>query len=154
MSVISRDAIPKTIKKNHFPKFSWSWVSIPSLLLAWMLIATQFPSYILPQVWDVAQEGYLWVVNGELMPHLWASFLEEVGGFGTAIIVALVCGFMAGVYRATKRLIHGHTSHSLGAVDADYIRYRLHDDYCGDIYIRGESDDLDHNGRRINHTRK
>ena len=52
---------PKGDSASHRPKpkwleFSWSWLSIPSLLLAWMLVATQFPSYILPQVWEVAEE--------------------------------------------------------------------------------------------------
>lgn len=103
MSVIGRDAIPKILKvKFKRPRFSWSWVSIPSLLLAWMIIATQFPSYILPQVWEVAEEGYEWLLNGELFKHLWASFLEEVGGFGAAIVVAVVCGFLAGFYKGFR----------------------------------------------------
>jgi ABC-type nitrate/sulfonate/bicarbonate transport system permease component len=42
------------VKKNA----SWSWVSIPSLLLAWVLIATQFESYILPQPWEVVDEAW------------------------------------------------------------------------------------------------
>jgi ABC-type nitrate/sulfonate/bicarbonate transport system permease component len=86
-------------RKIKLPDFSWSWLSIPSLLLVWMLVATQFPSYILPQVWQVAQEGYLWIVQGELWAHLWASFLEEVGGFGAAIIVSVAAGFAAGFFK-------------------------------------------------------
>ena len=105
MSVIGRDAIPKVEKKIRLPQFSWSWLSIPSLLVVWMLVATQFPSYILPQVWDVAEEALEWIANGELMPHLWASFLEEVGGFGASIIVALVCGFLAGFYKGFREYI-------------------------------------------------
>jgi ABC-type nitrate/sulfonate/bicarbonate transport system permease component len=106
VSVIGRDALPKNVKASiKLPKFSWAWLSIPSLLLAWMLIATQFPSYILPQVWDVAEEGYLWIINGELIPHLWASFLEEVGGFGSAIVVAIICGFLAGFYKGFREYI-------------------------------------------------
>lgn len=101
---------PKGDSASHRPKpkwleFSWSWLSIPSLLLAWMLVATQFPSYILPQVWEVAEEAYVWIAEGELMPHIWASFLEEVGGFGGAIIVAIVCGFLAGFYKGFREYI-------------------------------------------------
>lgn len=87
------------------PKFSWSWLSIPSLLIVWMLVATQFPSYILPQVWEVAEEGYYWIVDGSLYGHLWASFLEEVGGFGAAIVVSVICGFMAGFYKGFREYI-------------------------------------------------
>jgi ABC-type nitrate/sulfonate/bicarbonate transport system permease component len=95
----------KKQRKLKLPKFSWSWLSIPSLLLVWMIVATQFPSYILPQVWDVAEEGYQWIIDGELMPHVWASFLEEVGGFGAAIIMAVLCGFLAGFYKGFREYI-------------------------------------------------
>ena len=37
---------------------SWSWLSIPSLLLVWILVATQFESYILPQPWEVIDEAW------------------------------------------------------------------------------------------------
>ncbi|WP_455218226.1 ABC transporter permease [Kaarinaea lacus] len=92
-------------KKFRIPGFSWSWLSIPSLLVAWMLIATQFESYILPQVWDVAHEGYLWIADGSIWPNLWASFWEEVGGFGAAIIVSIICGFLAGFYKGFREYI-------------------------------------------------
>lgn len=95
----------KANKTFSLPQFTWSWLSIPSLLLAWMLIATQFPSYILPQVWHVAHEAYLWIADGSLGQHLWASFLEEVGGFGAAIIVSLIAGFLAGFYRPFREYI-------------------------------------------------
>jgi len=37
---------------------SWSWVSLPSLLVVWMLVAIPFESYILPQPWEVADEAW------------------------------------------------------------------------------------------------
>lgn len=105
MSAVEKDLSLKECKRYHIPGFSWSWLSIPSLLVAWMLIATQFPSYILPQVWDVAEEAYDWIADGSIYAHLWASFLEEVGGFGAAIIVAVICGFMAGFYKGFREYI-------------------------------------------------
>ena len=39
-------------------KASWSWVSLPSLFLVWMLVAIPFESYILPQPWEVADEAW------------------------------------------------------------------------------------------------
>jgi ABC-type nitrate/sulfonate/bicarbonate transport system permease component len=109
VSVVGKDAVtggstpePRGLR---LPQFSWSWLSIPSLLVVWMLVATQFPSYVLPQVWEVAEEGYDWIADGSLMPHLWASFLEEVGGFGAAIIVSIIAGFAAGFYKGFREYI-------------------------------------------------
>ena len=86
-------------------EFSWSWFSIPSLIVVWMVTATQFPSYILPQVWHVAEEGWEWVVSGDLWPHLQGSLLEIVGGFGLAIVISLMCGFLAGFYKGFREYI-------------------------------------------------
>ena len=41
--------------RNHA---SWSWISLPSLFLVWMLVAIPFESYILPQPWEVADEAW------------------------------------------------------------------------------------------------
>jgi NitT/TauT family transport system permease protein/taurine transport system permease protein len=126
---------------------SWSWASIPSLLIVWMLIATQFESYILPQPWEVADEAWnemlfpdpevdidddgneipiteadrvtVWdlltegeVVHsikhffrGELWPHIWWSMLEEIGGFGAAIICSIVFGFLAGFFKGFREYL-------------------------------------------------
>jgi len=102
---VIKEAVSKKKNQTFLPEFSWSWLSIPSLLVVWMLVATQFPSYILPQVWEVAEEGYDWVMDGSLWGHLWASFLEEVGGFGAAIIVSIIFGFMAGFYKGFREYI-------------------------------------------------
>lgn len=96
MNTIASDAIKRKPKLIKVPEFSWSWLSIPSLLVAWILVATQFPDYILPQAWQVAEEGWEWITTGEIYPHLLGSFIEVVGGFGAAIIVSVVCGFLAG----------------------------------------------------------
>jgi len=105
VSVVAKDAVSKKKSRALIPEFSWSWLSIPSLLIAWMLIATQFPNYILPQVWEVAEEAYDWIADGSIYGHLWASFLEEVGGFGAAIIVSIIFGFMAGFYKGFREYI-------------------------------------------------
>jgi len=99
---VSKPPVAPKIKWIGFPTFSWSWVSIPSLLVVWMIVASFFPSYILPQPWHVAEEMWFWAKSGDLLQHLWASFLEEVGGFGAAIIVSIFCGFMAGFYKGFR----------------------------------------------------
>jgi NitT/TauT family transport system permease protein/taurine transport system permease protein len=81
----------------RWPKPSWSWASLPFLLLAWGLAASRFPSYVLPQPWEVLAEAARWVRDGSLGPHLLASVLEELGGFGAAIAAALLLGVTGGV---------------------------------------------------------
>lgn len=144
-----------SIKRNA----SWSWVSLPSLLLAWILIATQFEDYIFPQPWDVlVEEGwntqlfpepptivdeagnkipykldddgneipltaeerrgtferlmdgefsnaFSYFFRGELWPHIGWSLLEEVGGFGAAIIFSLLFGFLAGFFKGFREYL-------------------------------------------------
>ncbi len=126
---------------------SWSWLSIPSLLVAWVLIASQFESYIFPQPWEVADEawnemlfpdprvdidddgneipilaadrvttwglltqgeverGIKYLFRGELWPHIWWSLLEEIGGFGAAIIFAVFFGFMTGFFKGFREYL-------------------------------------------------
>jgi ABC-type nitrate/sulfonate/bicarbonate transport system permease component len=81
----------------RLPAPNWGWASLPVLLLAWSLIASRFPSYILPQPWEVLAEGLRWLRDGSLGPHLLASVLEELGGFGAAIVLALLLGVGGGV---------------------------------------------------------
>lgn len=79
------------------PTPSWSWASLPALLLVWSVLASRFPSYILPQPWDVAAEGWRWLRDGNLALHFGASMLEELGGFGAAAIVAVMLGCATGL---------------------------------------------------------
>ena len=108
MSATQKD-IQSAIKKDAFTKFipevSWSWFSIPSLLIVWMIIASFFPSYILPQFWEVASEGWEWVLEGDLHIHLGISLLEEVVGFGSAFIAAIILGFLAGFFKPFREYI-------------------------------------------------
>lgn len=78
-------------------KPSWSWAALPVLFLLWSATASRFPSYVLPQPWEVAEEGLRWLQNGKLWPQLAASLLEELGGFGAAAMVAVIVGTAAGV---------------------------------------------------------
>lgn len=76
---------------------SWSWAALPALLLLWSAAASRFPAYILPQPWEVAQEGWRWLDSGKLGQQLLASLLEELGGFGAAVFAALLLGTAGGV---------------------------------------------------------
>lgn len=86
-------------------KPSWSWAALPVLLLLWSAAASRFPAYILPQPWDVAQEGWRWLESGRLGRQLGASLLEELGGFGAAAVVALLMGTAAGIAPSFREFI-------------------------------------------------
>lgn len=108
MSVLGKDAVRGnrlSFASAKFPKFSWSWVSIPSLLLAWGVSSLFFESYILPSPIDVWNRAAEWFGTGEIYPHIWTSFVEEVIGFGSAIVVALFFGFLAGFYKGFREYI-------------------------------------------------
>ena len=79
------------------PKPNWGWASLPFLLLIWMALASRFPTYILPQPWDVAREAVRWLSDASLWQHLRASVLEEVGGFCAAVLVAIGSGTAGGL---------------------------------------------------------
>ncbi|MFM9438061.1 ABC-type nitrate/sulfonate/bicarbonate transport system permease component [Janthinobacterium sp. CG_23.3] len=84
---------------------SWSWAALPALLLLWSVTASRFPAYILPQPWEVAQEGWRWLASGKIWPQLGASLLEELVGFGAASVVALALGTAAGVSKGFRDFI-------------------------------------------------
>jgi len=94
--------IPVLGFKFKLPKFSWSWLSLPSLIVVWFLISMNMKSYAFPDPIDTFSEGVRWFANGYIYPHMWASFKEEVGGFGAAIIVSLIFGFLAGFNRGFR----------------------------------------------------
>ncbi|MDH5257212.1 MAG: ABC transporter permease, partial [Gammaproteobacteria bacterium] len=100
-----RVTIEKVPARKYIPEFSWSWFSIPSLLIVWMIIASFFPSYILPQFWEVAEEAWEWALEGDLHVHLGISLLEEVVGFGSAFIAAVILGFLAGFFQPFREYI-------------------------------------------------
>ena len=86
-------------------KPNWSWAALPVLFLIWSATASRFPSYVLPQPWEVVGEGWQWLESGKLGQQLLASLLEELGGFGLASIVAIVMGTAAGVSKNFRDFI-------------------------------------------------
>lgn len=80
-----------------WPKPNWGWASLPALLIVWCLAASSVPSYVLPQPWEVLAEGARWVRSGDLGRQILASLLRELGGFGAAVVAAVVIGTAAGL---------------------------------------------------------
>jgi len=87
------------------PKPSWSWASLPALLLVWCIAATRVPPYVLPQPWDVAAEALRWIQNGSLGRQVWSSVAREAGGFGAAVVVALALGACGGLSQGFRNFV-------------------------------------------------
>ncbi|MDR6677577.1 ABC transporter permease [Pseudomonas oryzihabitans] len=81
------------------PRPHWGWASLPCLLLVWISLASRFPSYVLPPPWTVAAEAWRWLQDGSLWLQFRASALEELAGFGAAVVVAVLLGTAAGLSR-------------------------------------------------------
>lgn len=87
------------------PKPNWGWASLPFLLLVWIALASRFPSYVLPQPWLVAAEALRWLDDGSLWKQFKASALEELAGFTSAVLVAVLLGTTAGMSRRFRDFI-------------------------------------------------
>lgn len=91
----------------HF-EFPWSWLSVPSVIVVWILIAFQLPNFLLPQFWVVAFDGaqlFDASKDSNIYITLWVSIKEELFGFGAAIIVSIVLGFLAGFFKPFREYI-------------------------------------------------
>jgi NitT/TauT family transport system permease protein/taurine transport system permease protein len=86
-------------KLRFQPTFSWGYLSLPFLLVVWIIAASRVPSYVLPQPWEVAAEAGRWIASGDLGKQVWASLLREAGGFGAAVVASLAIGVGAGLSR-------------------------------------------------------
>lgn len=87
------------------PKPNWGWASLPFLLVVWIILASRFPSYVLPQPWVVAQEAIRWINDGSLWKQFRASMLEELAGFTSAVVVAVLLGTAGGLSRRFRDFI-------------------------------------------------
>ncbi|WP_426115242.1 ABC transporter permease [Pseudomonas sp. DSP3-2-2] len=86
-------------------KPNWGWASLPFLLVVWIVLASRFPSYVLPQPWVVAQEALRWIYDGSLWKQFRASMLEELAGFFSAVLVAVLLGTAGGLSRHFRDFI-------------------------------------------------
>jgi NitT/TauT family transport system permease protein/taurine transport system permease protein len=98
------------IASLKWPRPSWGWASLPALVIVWSLAASQVPSYVLPQPWDVLLEAQRWIANGELWPQMGASLMREIGGFTAATVVALALGTGAALSLPFREFIGPLTS--------------------------------------------
>lgn|GEM_PF-355638 len=100
-------------------RFPWSWLSMPSVLLVWMVLSYILADFTMPHVLETAKvavtglhESALKLMGVELqfggptlLDNIIASLREELFGFGAAVIVAVVLGFLAGFNQGYREYI-------------------------------------------------
>jgi len=93
-----------------FQRFA-PWLLLAALLLVWQVIcsALQVSDFIFPSPWSIAQalaEHHLVILG-----HAWRTFWVTVAGFGIAIVVGVLLGFLMGssplAYKAMYPLMTG-----------------------------------------------
>jgi len=75
------------------------WVLLVAVLALWQLICTAFnvSEFIFPspaRIWDQLVE-----FRGEILKHAWRTFWVTMAGFGIAIVVGVLLGFLVGSSR-------------------------------------------------------
>lgn len=102
----------KSMKKPHllFQRYA-SWLLLLAILLLWQVIcsALQVSEFIFPSPWAIAQAT---AEHGTtILGHAWRTFWVTVAGFGIAIVVGVLLGFLMGssplAYKAMYPLMTG-----------------------------------------------
>jgi NitT/TauT family transport system permease protein len=82
------------------------WLLFAALVLLWQLGVTLFrvPDFIFPSPWQIVQEMVAY--PGPLMKAAWSTFWVTMVGFGLAIVVGVLLGFLIGSSRVAYSAIY------------------------------------------------
>ena len=75
------------------------WVLLVAVIALWQLICSVFnvSEFIFPSPWRIAQQT--WEFKGPIAGHAWRTFWVTMVGFGIAIVVGVLLGFIIGSSR-------------------------------------------------------
>lgn len=79
---------------------AWApWVLLVAVIALWQLICTAFnvSEFIFPSPARIAEQ--LWEFRGTILGHAWRTFWVTMVGFGLAIVVGVLLGFLMGSSR-------------------------------------------------------
>jgi NitT/TauT family transport system permease protein len=68
----------------------------------WQLLSRRYGAYIMPPPWSVVTGRVGILRSGELWQHTWASLWRILVGFGGAMVVAILMGLAASLWRQAK----------------------------------------------------
>jgi NitT/TauT family transport system permease protein len=75
------------------------WALLIGILVLWQLICTAFKvsEFIFPSPWRIAEQ--VWEFRTVILGHAWRTFWVTMVGFGIAIVVGVLLGFLMGSSR-------------------------------------------------------
>ena len=79
---------------------------LAAVILIWEALARRYGAYVLPSPLSVFIGLGGIIRSGELWRHTGASLYRILIGFGSALVLALVMGFLASVWRSARTVVH------------------------------------------------
>src|SRR3954447_10151008 len=91
-------------------------LSIAGIVLIWWGIAVlgNYPGYILPTPYTVAERIWSMLLDGSLVRHVWATLSEMLLGFMVALVLGVVLGYIIGHSRLLERVLTPYIAVSQG----------------------------------------
>lgn len=86
---------------------SWSpWILLLFTLLMWQLLCSAFDvsEFVFPSPWRIGEQ--IVEFRGEILKHAWRTFWVTMAGFGIAIVVGVLLGFLIGSSRLAYAAIY------------------------------------------------
>jgi NitT/TauT family transport system permease protein len=86
---------------------AWSpWILLVALVALWQLLCSGFnvSEFIFPSPWRIAQQ--LVEFKAEIAKHAWRTYWVTMAGFGIAIVVGVLLGFLIGSSRLAYAAIY------------------------------------------------
>ena len=86
---------------------TWApWVLLALTLLLWQVICSAFQvsEFIFPSPWRIAEQ--IAEYRGEILKHAWRTYWVTMVGFGIAIVVGVLLGFVIGSSRLAYAAIY------------------------------------------------
>ncbi len=85
----------------------WSpWILLVATILLWQIICSAFriPEYLFPSPWAIGVQ--LVEFSGVIAAHAWRTFWVTMAGFGIAIVVGVLLGFVIGSSRIAYAAVY------------------------------------------------
>ena len=86
---------------------SWSpWILLLFTLLLWQLLCSAFDvsEFVFPSPWRIGEQ--IVEFRGEILKHAWRTYWVTMAGFGIAIVVGVLLGFLIGSSRLAYAAIY------------------------------------------------
>ena len=93
------------MKKKQLERWA-PWVLLVAIIALWQLICTGFnvSEFIFPSPWRIATQT--WEFKGVILGHAWRTYWVTMAGFGIAIVVGVLLGFVVGSSRLAYAAVY------------------------------------------------